>query len=46
MKLHTKTMIMWDDVFFTLYVGGPDNWCILPEWKDRVKKMQEYEGEL
>lgn len=44
--LITKTMIMWDDVFVQLYVGGRDNWCILPEWRDRIKKMKKYKGEL
>jgi hypothetical protein len=44
--LHTKTMIMWDDVFVTLWVGGQDKWSILPEWENRVKKMKKYKGEL
>jgi len=45
-KLHTKTMIIWDDLFVQLYVGGQDKWNILPEWENRVKKMKKYKGEL
>jgi len=46
LTLHTKTMIMWDDLFVQLYVGGQDKWSILPEWENRVKKMKKYKGEL
>jgi len=39
-------MIVWNDVFVSLWVGGQDKWSILPQWKDHVKKMKQYKGEL
>jgi len=41
-----KTLVMFDDIFFLCMVGGEENFCLLPEWKDRVIEMKEYKGEV
>jgi hypothetical protein len=38
----TQTLILFDDMFPAIYHTDTTKFSILPEWKDRIIKVQEY----